>query len=263
MQLGIIKGIPVPLPHLDEQERIVSVLDAAFESLTRARSHTENNLQNARELFGSMLESAFSKVPRTMNRRLASLCDDRVITYGVIKLGDEVADGTPCLRTSNVKPLRIETYGMKRIDPALSAEYSRTILKGGEVLVNVRGTLGGVAVVPGEMKGWNVSREVGVVPADQQKIEPEFLAYFIATRHAQKWLTGVLKGAAYTGINIEDLRELQIPLPDRKMQRQIVEEMSIANEQVTDLQDAIKIKLADLDALRQSLLQKAFAGELT
>ena len=55
---------------------------------------------------------------------------------------------------------------MKRITPALSAEYSRTILKGGEVLVNVRGTLGGVAVVGAEMAGWNVSREVAVVPVD-------------------------------------------------------------------------------------------------
>ena len=70
--------------------------------------------------------------------------------------------------------------GMKRIAPSLSAEYSRTILKGGEVLVNVRGTLGGVAVVAPEMAGWNVSREVAVVPvtnADQSGV-PQLLNWF-------------------------------------------------------------------------------------
>jgi type I restriction enzyme S subunit len=85
---------------------------------------------------------------------LVELCQhDRVITYGVIKLGKEVPDGVPCLRTSNVRWLKINTEGMKRIAPNLSAEYSRTVLQGDEVLVNVRGTLGGVAVVPPSMTG--------------------------------------------------------------------------------------------------------------
>ena len=59
---------------------------------------------------------------------LIDLCDrERAITYGVIKLGPEVVDGTPCLRTSNVRWLRVDLDGMKRISPALSLEYARTI----------------------------------------------------------------------------------------------------------------------------------------
>ena len=104
-----------------------------------------------------------------------------MITYGVIKLGEEVADGVPCLRTSNVRWLRIETEGMKRIAPTLSSEYSRTILKGGEVLVNVRGTLGGVAVARPEMAGWNVSREVAVVPVNSSRVNPAFLSFLIGS----------------------------------------------------------------------------------
>lgn len=253
----------IPLPPLEEQKRIVAILDEAFEGLVRARAHTETNLQNSRELFSSFLESAYAALSAAPRRRLAALCDKRVITYGVIKLGDEFADGVPCLRTSNVKPLKIETHGLKRINPALSKEFSRTILRGGEVLVNVRGTLGGVAVVPEDMKGWNVSREVAVVPVDREAVDADYLAFFIATKQAQKWLTGVLKGAAYTGINIEDLRELQIPIPNRETQLQLVDSIAAVQQEVSRLETATKTKLADLDALRQSLLQKAFAGELT
>jgi type I restriction enzyme S subunit len=91
------------------------------------------------------------------------------LTYGVVQLGNEVPDGVPCLRTSNVRWLRIETDEVKHIASVISANYSRTVLCGGEVLVNVRGTLGGVAVVPKEMAGWNISREVAVAPFCPQR----------------------------------------------------------------------------------------------
>jgi type I restriction enzyme, S subunit len=61
------------------------------------------------------------------------------------------------------------------------------------------------------MVGWNVSREVAVVPCDASLIDPEYLAYWIGTRASQEWLAHVEKGVAYTGINIGDLRSLPVP----------------------------------------------------
>lgn len=111
---------------------------------------------------------------------------------------------------------------MKRIEKSLSNEYSRTILKGGEVLVNVRGTLGGVAVADQEMAGWNASREVAVVPIDQSILSSKFLAFWVGAESSQAWLTGVQKGVAYTGINIEDLRLLPIGIPTPAEQQEII-----------------------------------------
>jgi type I restriction enzyme, S subunit len=104
---------------------------------------------------------------------LQALCSHaRVISYSVIQLAEETTNGAPCLRTSNVRWLRLELEGMKGIARSLSDGYSRTILRGGEILVKVPGTLGGVAVVSAEMAGWNVSREVAAVPADVDKVDP-------------------------------------------------------------------------------------------
>ena len=223
---GKLKGVPIPLPPLPEQQRIVAILDEAFAGLATATANAEKNVKNARELFDSYLNSVFEKSNKEWHTRsLAELCEsDRVITYGVIKLGKEISDGVPCLRTSNVRWLRIDTDGIKRISPTLSSEFRRTILRGGEVLVNVRGTLGGVAVVAHDMKGWNVSREVAVVPVDARSIEPAYLAYFIGTRQSQSWLTDVQKGLAYVGINIADLRTLPISFPDKRTQIQLIEQ---------------------------------------
>lgn len=195
--------------------------------------------------------------------KVSSICQERrVITYGVVKLGGEVPNGTPCLRTSNVRWLRFELDGMKRIAPSLSAEYSRTILRGGEVLVNVRGTLGGVAVARDEMAGWNISREVAVLPVDPNVVNPLFVAYWVASNTSQKWLARMEKGIAYVGINIEDLRSLPIRLPSLQEQAEIVRRV----EALFALADRIEAQTNSSRARAQRLsplvLSKAFRGEL-
>jgi type I restriction enzyme, S subunit len=258
------ENLPVAVTTLGEQQRIVAVLDEALTGLATAQSHAERNLQNARALFENHLESVFRQRGRDwVEKPLAELCDsNRVITYGVIKLGDEAVEGVPCLRTSNVRWLHIDTEGIKRISPSLSSDYSRTILRGGEVLVNVRGTLGGVAVVASEMAGWNVSREVAVVPVDKSRIDPSFLSYLIGSGLSQLWLGAVKKGAAYVGINIEDLRLLPVIAPKIDKQKEIVRDLQETHAKTLRLESIYQKKLAALAALKKSLLHRAFNGEV-
>ena len=260
-----LQNFEIPLPPLDEQKRIVAILDEAFAGIDKAIANTERNLANAKELFESYLNSVFANPGEDWEeRRLADLCvKDRVITYGVIKLGEEKPNGVPCLRTSNVRWLKIDTTGLKRIGADLSASYSRTILKGGEILVNVRGTLGGVAVVPPEMRNWNVSREVAVVPIDPLKINPTYLCYLIGCQESQKRLGEVEKGATYVGVNLEDLRLLPITAPSLDEQAKTVNQIQVIQGEAVRLEATYKQKLADLAELKQSILQKAFTGELT
>jgi type I restriction enzyme S subunit len=129
-------------------------------------------------------------------------------------------------------------------------------------LVNVRGTLGGVAVVPPKMAGWNVSREVAVVPIDPSRINPSYLSYWIGSGVSQRWLTGVKKGAAYVGINIEDLRMLPVKAPNLETQLEIVQHLDVTRQETRGLESIYRQKLAALDELKQSLLHHAFNGEL-
>jgi type I restriction enzyme S subunit len=260
-----ITEFPIVLPPLPEQQRIVAVLDRAFDEIGIGKRSAKQNLQNSRALFESYLQSIFTeRHSGWCDKPLAELCESsRIITYGVIKLGDEVADGVPCLRTSNVRWLRIETEGMKRIATSLSSEYSRTILKGGEVLVNVRGTLGGVAVATPEMAGWNVSREVAVVPVNAGSINPYFLSYFIGSGTCQQWLGDVKKGAAYVGINIEDLRLLPVSAPSLDEQLNVVGRLEAFQKESLHLAELYNRKVAALDALKDCLLHRAFSGQLT
>jgi type I restriction enzyme S subunit len=192
-----------------------------------------------------------------------SLCDPtRALTYGVIKLGPPVADGVPTLRSSDVRPLWIDETAVKRISPAIEAQYERTRLRGGEVLITVRGTLGGTGVVLPKMAGWNVSREVAVVPVLPARCVPSYFALATASQPCQNWLQERAKGVAYTGINIEDLRQLPVPTAPISEQHEIARRV----DALFAIADRIETRLAAAtvraDKLTQAILAKAFRGDL-
>lgn len=271
---SVAAKLPFKVAPVAEQRRIADKLDALLarvDAVNDCLAHVAPLLKRFRQ---SVLAAATSGrltdewrklhyAPPMSKTTLQEIClHNRVITYGVVKLGAEVSDGTPCLRTSNVRWLRFNLEGMKRIDQNLSAEYGRTVLSGGEVLVNVRGTLGGVVMVEPEMVGWNVSREVAVIPVDPSVANPKFIAYWIASDECQRWLTAVAKGVAYTGINIEDLRKLPLSLPSIQEQTEIVRSVELLFAYVDRLDARLRNAQIATGRLTPALLAKAFRGEL-
>lgn len=185
----------------------------------------------------------------------------RIITYGVIKLGPAFEDGVGVLRSSDVRWLQIDKDHVKRISPDIAAKYSRTFLKGGEILVTVRGTLGGISVVPMEMAGYNISREVALVPL-HPKLDTQFFSYAIASIWSQNWLSEVTKGVAYTGINIKDLKRLPLPVPPIAEQREIVTRVKALFRLADAIGKRVEAATGRAEKLTQAILAKAFRGQL-
>jgi type I restriction enzyme S subunit len=194
--------------------------------------------------------------------RCQYLCEpERIITYGVIKLGPAVKNGIGTLRSSDVRWLYIDKDHIKCISPKIAAEYSRTFLKGREIVITVRGSLGGVAVASKEIAGFNISREVAMFPLHPE-LDPKFFSFAIASIWSQNWLSEVTKGVAYTGINIRDLKRLPLPVPPIAEQHEIVRRV----ESMFKLADAVEKRVAAATVrakkLTQAILAKTFRGEL-
>ncbi len=186
----------------------------------------------------------------------------RAITYGVIKLGVQVDDGISVLRSSDVRHLRLDLEGVKRISPSIAGEFKRTFLHGNEVLVTVRGTLGGVVAVPGSCKGFNISREVAMIALVKSQLAT-FVAAMIASPPIQLWLLRRTKGIAYTGINIETLKQLPIPLPPLAEQQRIVAELERRLSVIEELEALVADNLQRANRLRPSVLHRAFSGRFS
>jgi len=190
----------------------------------------------------------------------------RDVTYGIVKLGKEDPNGVKVLRCSDVKPGYIVRDSIRTVETSLSEQYKRTILQGGEIVINVRGTLGGCAIVPDELKGYNIAREVAMI-ALPDCIDKEYVQNCLLSPLFWSFMQCNLRGIAYKGLNINLLREFVLPIPPIMHQKMIVskinqiskeiEEYSILENKLNILNENISVKM------KNSILQAAFQGQLT
>ena len=187
--------------------------------------------------------------------RVASCIDSsRDISYGIIKLEAEPkAGGIPTLRCSDVKPGYIELANVRSVSPEVEAPYVRTRLQGGEVLVNIRGTLGGVALVPKELAGYNIAREVAMLPV-HPRISANYMVNVIASPFFWRMIEANLKGIAYKGLNLNILRDFVIPLPPHEEQVRIVSRVKYLMELCDSLDREIRAATRKQGALLNAVM---------
>lgn len=256
-----LKSIEIPLPPLEEQQRIVAVLDEAFEGLARAHVHAEANLQNARELFESYLAATFSG-----DQTGWEVCElnehVRFIDYRG-KTPPKTESGIRLITAKNVK------MGFIQRDPEefiLESAYDGWMTRGfpklGDVLFTTEAPLANVAQLDTE-ETVVIGQRLITMQTDQEVILPEFLKFSLMSPLMQTEIHSRGTGATVVGIKAKLLKTVPLRFPrDLERQRKIAANCQSAYDNMERLQEGFEEKLHNLEDLRQSLLQKAFAGEL-
>ena len=257
-----LKVQPVIIPPLEEQKRIVAVLDAAFEGLTRAKENAETNLQNARELFESIARSVFGIGERDWPKAtLPKVCSDfgrgksrhrprnEPSLYGghypFLQTGDLSQAGRTVSHSS-------QTYSEKGL------AQSKLWPSGTVCIAIVGATIGESAITA--MPACFPDSVIGMVP-DQTKALSAYVQHLL--EHYKDDLKAAGEGSARDNINLATFEDWAFPIPSVEHQSRVVEKLDQAAQSSGDLSAHYQSKLTDIADLRQSLLQKAFAGELT
>jgi len=265
INLRDLRTVNVPIPPHSEQKRIVSIVDQAFEGIDRAIVNTQKNLINARELFESYLDAIFTrKGDGWIEEKLHSVVEPNCsLSYGIVQPGNEYEDGLPIVRPTDLTKKNINLDGLKRIDPSLADSYKRTKLSGGELLLCVRGSTGVVGIAVDELKGANVTRGIVPIRFERSVITQAFGYYLLISKMIQDQIREKTYGTALMQINIRDLKNILISFPDQEEQQILVEKLTQMENETQRLEAIYQQKLAALTELKQSILQKAFTGELT
>jgi type I restriction enzyme S subunit len=257
-----LEALEIPVPPLEEQRRIVTLLDEAFAAIATATVNAEKNLANARELFESYSEALFSDLLNAGIEPMA-LCDltapGAAITYGVVKPGGEGA--VAFVRGGDLVDGAVRMDRLRTISEEFSQQYRRTLLRGGELLICLVGTPGQCAIAPKELAGANIARQVGMIRL-RERVNAEYVRDYLLSSGGQRALGLKTGGSVQQVINLGDLKLIEIPLPDASKQSGIVDNLRLMKEATLLLQKLCRDKLAELAALKQSLLQRAFSGEL-
>lgn len=249
---------PIPLPPLPEQHRIVAILDEAFDGIATAKANAEKNVQNARALFESHLQSVFTERGEGwVNQRIAE-----VANYSLGKMLDKAknkGNPQPYLRNLNVRWFEFDLSDLSEM-PFLSTEAEKYTAVRGDVLICEGG-------YPGRAAVWNEDYPIYFQKALHRvrfhQIEyNKWFVYFLYAQDKGGELKKHFNGAGIQHFTGEALARYQIPLPPLQELRVAVAGFDAFAEETKHLESIYQQKLTALDDLKKSLLHKAFSGQL-
>ena len=258
-----LKEVDIPVPPLSEQQRIVAILDEAFDGISTAKFNAEKNLQRANAIFESHLNAVFTqKRDHWVDKRLGEICER--VSVGHVGITSEFycseAEGIPFLRSQNVRRGRLDLKGIRYITKEFHQRLRKSQLRAGDLLfVRVGANRGDCCSVPDVIEDINCANIVFARPTDGNT---KYLERYCDSTHGRKKLLGMTTGSAQGVINTSSVAELIVPLPPLREQRQIVASLDRLNAETQRLESIYQRKLAALDALKKSLLNQAFTGQL-
>ena len=245
-------NIPIPIPPLAEQKRIVAKIDAAFEKIDKLKADAEKNLANAKELFQSALDEAMRPKKGWVEKRLGEV-GPVCMCKRILKSETNESGGVPFYK--------IGTFG-KTPNAYISEETYRRYRelykfpRKGEILISAAGTIGRTVVYDGEPAYFQDSNIVWIAN-DETKVSNAYLQWYYKT---SPWC--VTKGATIPRLYNDNITSAAIAIPPIAEQRQIVKRLDFLAEKVKLLEQHYTRQIADCAEMRQAVLREAFEGRL-
>jgi type I restriction enzyme S subunit len=255
-----IAALPIVFAPLPEQHRIVTILDEAFDGIATAKANAEKNLQNARALFESHLQSVF--IQRGEGWKQKTL-EEIATTFG---------RGKSRHRPRNEPNLYggkypfIQTGDIRNSDHFIT-EYSQTYSEAGlaqsklwpkgTICITIAANIAETGVL--DFDACFPDSVIGVV-ANPKEADVDYVEYLLQSFKVRIQALG--KGSAQANINMGTFENERFPFPPVSEQKQIVVKLNALREETQRLESIYQQKLSALDALKKSLLDQAFTGQL-
>ncbi|TGV03394.1 restriction endonuclease subunit S [Flavivirga rizhaonensis] len=256
--LRTIKEIKIPLPALPEQQRIVAKLDGLFAKIDKAIGLLEENIAHTQALMGSVLDEEFNKRKKIEYVKASEI--GKVIRGSSPRpKGDPRYYGGKVPRLMVADVTRDGMYVTPRID-FLTEEgklKSRPCPKG-TLTIQVSGN-------PGTPSILNVDACIhdgfaAIINIDENVWSKRFLYHYLILKKIE--YSQLAKGATFQNIKTDIIRDFDIPLIDKNDQEKISDNIENKNRTIKLLVETQTQKLNHLKALKSSLLDQAFKGEL-
>lgn len=250
--------IPVPIPPVREQWRVVGALDWVDELRAKRREAVAQADKLRQSIFLEMFGEPVFNRNGWLETPLSTLtiAGDR-INYGVVQPGAHVDDGIPLVRVGDLRDCKVDRSRIKRIDPAVEAPYVRSRLRGNEVLLSCVGSVGQVALVGPDDVGSNIARAVARIPVGSQ-VTRRYLSFYLQTSTVQAYFNSELRTVSQPTLNIAQIAATKVLVPPMSIQH----EFNARVEKADALMESYRASLAELDALFASVQDRAFRGEL-
>ena len=263
-----LKTVEIPVPPLEEQKRIVELLDAATARVTeltacyeQARTHATNLFTKALDVV--MFKDESSHVESALKHLTTKIGSGATPTGGQESYKNS---GVPLIRSMNVHDSEFDVKGLAYLDSQQAQKLDGVTVEEGDVLLNITGaSLTRTCIVPSNLVPARVNQHVSILRVKPELINERYLQLFLVCARTKTllWEIGGAAGSTRQALTKKDLEELVVKYPlALEAQNVIVEEANDLASAVTEFVGLIDAKLTATKNLRQSILEAAFAGDL-
>ncbi|MBL7258160.1 restriction endonuclease subunit S [Paractinoplanes lichenicola] len=266
-----VRDLQVWNPPIEEQRRIADFLDGECSRMGKQREAFVKLRALVEEREGSVLEASLIAdscgSSEGLNRRkwvpLARLTDQaRPIMYGIVLPGPNVDDGVPIVKGGDVAGRRLRVDALCKTTREIESGYRRSRLKGGDLVIAIRGSVGEVEVVPDELTGANLTQDAARISIGRG-VDRRWLELVLRTPSVAADIQSRVTGATIKGINIWDLKRVLIPMPesfkDQKRSSAVADrEISLHEQILAGLDRQLRL----LEERRQALITMAVSGQI-
>ena len=261
LNITLVSSVKVPIPPLPIQKKIVEVLDSAFEKIAKAKENSEANLKNAKEVFESYLQSVFENKGEGWEEKNLGNILVKTETINPTNIPDKSFEYIDVSSVNN-KTFLIESTSI--INSANAPSRARKLVKKGDIIfATVRPTLKRIAIIPNNLNEQICSTGYFVLRS-KENIVNKLIFYYLQTYRFMLNMEKLQKGASYPAVTDSQVKEQTLVYPKSlEEQKAIVSKLDNLSEQTKQLESIYSQKLSSLEELKQSILQKAFKGELT
>jgi type I restriction enzyme S subunit len=258
-----IEAIEILLPPLPEQQRIVAILETAFTAISKAKANAEQNLKNAKELFESLVVEIFNDGIRIKKWNLEKLEKYNKVVVGYVgPISKEYTNdeaGVLLLSTKNIGNKGVSLVKLTRINPQFHQKNKKSQLVPGDILVARHGNSGQAAVIPDTIREAHALNVI--IIKRSETLSSEYISFLLNSGVLDK-IAASKGGSVQEIINTSVIKNLTIPVPSLNEQKIVVQKLEATLLKTKRLEAIYQQKLNDLEELKKSVLQKAFAGEL-
>ena len=258
----------VPCPTVADQQRIVGILDKAFEGIAIAKANTEKNLQNASSLFKSHLQSIFTQRGKGwVKKKLEDVClkiQDGAHQSPQTLYSDGGVGRFLYITSKNIRNNQMDLSKINYVDRDFhDTIYPRCNPEFGDVLLTKDGANTGNVTLNTLAEPFSLLSSVCLIKTNPAKLNSSFLKYYIQSSHGFKQITGKMTGAAIKRIILKTIKAATVPLPELPDQARLVKLFDELLAETQRLESIYFRKLTAIEELKKSLLHQAFNGRLT
>ena len=256
----------IEVPDKTTQHAIVTRIETLFAELDKAMQHLRTAQQQLKTYRQAVLNHSFSNetwknvsitdiIEKEKNSLKAgpfgsSLKKEYYVEDGYKVYGQEqVISGDPFI-------------GNYYIDEDKYKELESCKIKSGDVLISLVGTVGKILILPENIKPGIINPRLIKITLNRQMYDSKFFKYYFESSQVKSFYKINASGTTMDVLNIGIIKQIPFPLPPLAEQQRIVKEIESRLSQATATETYIENALQQAEALRQSILKKAFSGEL-